>query len=174
MCHRWGNSTLLAGSWRAMEAGTQEKVWTCWRGKLLLLGRTRGGGADCHRKLLAPEHAHVPAGSQRVGRPPTDGSHLLACDGLHCGPPVAGSCLLAHGRLGVFGAGCPQLEAVWWPMVDQASLAQSACSQKLFATLQQTGWLQKRLPMKRNLLLVYGSLGASCAGYWWPDSSTVG
>ena len=42
-----------------MAEGTWEKVQTHRRGKVTLLGRVRGGGADCHRKLLASECAHA-------------------------------------------------------------------------------------------------------------------
>ena len=51
-----------------MAEGTREKIWTCKSGKVPLLGRVRGGGADHHKKLPAPEHACAPKGSQRVGR----------------------------------------------------------------------------------------------------------
>ena len=42
-----------------MVEGTWEKVWTCRRGRAPLLGRVRGEGADCHRKLPAPERMHA-------------------------------------------------------------------------------------------------------------------
>ena len=42
-----------------MSEETQEKVWTRRRGKVPLLGRARRGGADRHRKLLAPERVHA-------------------------------------------------------------------------------------------------------------------
>ena len=42
----------------AMAKGTQEKAWTHRRGKVPLLGRARGRGADHHRKLPALEHVH--------------------------------------------------------------------------------------------------------------------
>ena len=45
----------LAGEWNTMAEGTQEKVWAHRRSKVLLLGRARGGGADCHRNLPAHE-----------------------------------------------------------------------------------------------------------------------
>lgn len=67
--HEWGSSTPQAWEWNTMAKGTQEKVGTpCRRGKALLLGRERGGGADCHRKLLVLEHPRMPTGSQRVGQ----------------------------------------------------------------------------------------------------------
>ena len=38
---------------------TQEKVGAPRRGKAPLLGRVRGGGADCRRKLPAQELVHA-------------------------------------------------------------------------------------------------------------------
>ena len=59
MCHRQGSGKPQAEEGNATAEGTQEKVQTCRRGKVPLLGRVRGGGADCHRKFLAPEYAHA-------------------------------------------------------------------------------------------------------------------
>ena len=42
-----------------MAEGTWEKVCAHWRGKAPLLGRARGGGADCHRKLPSLDCAHA-------------------------------------------------------------------------------------------------------------------
>ena len=39
--------------------GTQEKVCTHMRGRVTLLGRVRGGGVDCCKKLPALELAHA-------------------------------------------------------------------------------------------------------------------
>ena len=55
------------GEENTMVEGTQEKVQTCRRGKAPLLGRVRGEGVDCHRKLPSPECTPVPGGSQRAG-----------------------------------------------------------------------------------------------------------
>ena len=92
---------LKPGELNATAEGTWEKVWARRRGKVPLLGRARGGGADSHRKLSAPKGG---VSSQRVG----------------------------------------------W------------------------GGLWHRLQVVRSHLLVYGILGASCAGYWWPGTSCVG
>ena len=46
-------NVLLAGEWKAMAAGTWEKVWACRRIKAPLLGRVRGGRMDCHSYLSA-------------------------------------------------------------------------------------------------------------------------
>ena len=66
----------------ARAEGTWEKVQTHRRGKMPLLGRARGG-ADRHRKLLVPECAHMPMGSQRAGQLwhtlPVARSYLLVC-----------------------------------------------------------------------------------------------
>ena len=50
---------LWAREWNTKAGGTWEEVRTCMTGKVPLLGRARGGGADCHRELPAPEQAHV-------------------------------------------------------------------------------------------------------------------
>ena len=84
-----------AGEWYAMAEATQEKVLARRRNKVPRLGRARGGGADCHRKLLTPEHvyAHGLAGAgaalvQAMGR-----EKPLACLGetgcFLCRLPVA-------------------------------------------------------------------------------------
>ena len=52
-----GGSTPQAEEGNAMAEGTWEKVGTHRRSKAPLLGRVRGSGADCNRKLPAPEHA---------------------------------------------------------------------------------------------------------------------
>ena len=57
---------LWAGEWNDMTEGNWEKIWACRRGKVPLLGRVRGGGADHHRKLLHPSMI-TPMGSQRRG-----------------------------------------------------------------------------------------------------------
>ena len=53
------SGTLRAGEWKAMEEGTWEKVQTHRRGKAPLLGTSRGGGVDHHRKLPALECVHA-------------------------------------------------------------------------------------------------------------------
>ena len=50
----------------ATAEGTREKVWTCRRGKVPLLGRARGGGTDHYRKL-SHWNMCILAGSQRAG-----------------------------------------------------------------------------------------------------------
>ena len=74
-----------------MAEGTWEKVWTCRRGKVPLLGKVRGGGVDRHRKPPVPERVGLPTGSQRMGylwrRPLVVRSHLL----LYGGPGISGA-----------------------------------------------------------------------------------
>ena len=78
MHHGQGSGILWTGEWKAMAEGNWQ---TCRRGKVPLLGWRREGGADCHRKILAPKCSQVTAGLQRVGqyqrRLPMDRSHLL-------------------------------------------------------------------------------------------------
>ena len=66
MCHGLGSGTSRVGEGNAKTEGTQEKVWTCRRGKAPLLGKVREG-PDHHRKLPALEHAHA-VGSRMTGR----------------------------------------------------------------------------------------------------------
>ena len=65
----WGSGVLWAGEWNTMAEGTWEKVWTCRRGKMPLLGKVRQGGADHHRKHPAMERVHA-------GRRSEDGAAL--------------------------------------------------------------------------------------------------
>ena len=60
------SSASWAEERNATTEGTWEKVWTRRRGRVLLLGRARGGEVDHHRKLPAPEHAHVPGSQGRA------------------------------------------------------------------------------------------------------------
>ena len=65
----WGQTeglrigVLQTGEWNARAEGTREEVWAHRRSKVPLLGRVRGGGADCHRNL--PMQAHMD--TERVG-----------------------------------------------------------------------------------------------------------
>ena len=59
MSYRQGNGMPRARERNTRAEGTWEKVWTRRRGKAPLLERVRGGGADHHRKLPGPEHAHA-------------------------------------------------------------------------------------------------------------------
>ena len=163
-----------------MAEGTQEKVQTCRREKVPLLGRMREGGVGCHRKLLAPESARIPVGLQRLNqrwcRPPTDRSCLIACGGpgisgtaclwsellaslqqtghLQHRLPTAKSHLLALCGPSISGKGCQQPEATCWPAADQ----------KLLAGLGLTGHLQRRPLVARSCLLARRRLGISSAG----------
>ena len=62
-----GNGVLWAGEGNTMAEGTWEKVWTCRRGKVPLLGKVRGGGGDRHRKPPVPERVCLPTGSSLTG-----------------------------------------------------------------------------------------------------------
>ena len=53
MCHGQGSGTPWAEEGNATAEETREKVHTCRRGNVPLLGRVRGGGTDLHRKLHA-------------------------------------------------------------------------------------------------------------------------
>ena len=54
-----GNSTPWVGEGNTKADGTQEKVWTCRKIKVPLLGRVRRGGVDYHRKHPLLEHMHA-------------------------------------------------------------------------------------------------------------------
>ena len=56
-----GNNVPPSVEWNATTEGTLEEIWAHRRIKALLLGRVRGGGADCHRNLFPYKH------SQREG-----------------------------------------------------------------------------------------------------------
>ena len=57
---------LRAGDWKTMAEGTREKVWTQQERQGTTVGKGRGRGAGCHRKLLGPQCARLPTGLQRV------------------------------------------------------------------------------------------------------------
>ena len=144
-----------------MAEGTQEKVWTHRRGKAPFLGRARGGGADCHRKLPVPECVCVPAAFQRAGwlwrRPLAARSHLLLYGGP--GGSVSSEKPLAH----LWEIGC--------------FLCQPLVARYLLCGLRHQGAKCDMVPTKHHTLLLslpwehtsLAAANAKCSG-WSPDT----
>ena len=72
MCHGQGSTVLQAGEWNAMAEETREEVWA-QSGKVPLLGKVRGGGADHHKNCSV--HALALRGQRASG---TGGEKPLA------------------------------------------------------------------------------------------------
>ena len=104
-----GSGMLRAGEWKAMAEGTWEKIWTCRRGKVPLVGRGEEEGQAPIGNSLGPSMC-VPASSQGAEHPQLSTPHPASQW------PEATSYIPWTGPPGPREAAC-------WPATDWASLS---------------------------------------------------